>query len=483
MRAFEIALIVTLAPYMLHLLSATREAGVAFSLLPLLSGVVAGLQLALEGYRWQMAPLYGLVVLLILYEKVWTGAASPLASYCVGIASVGLTVLTVLLATALPVFSLPTPSGPYLVGTAARHIIDHSGHDTYAAGTAAPRELMIQIWYPTGEHGQPVPYRDSRITSFKDSHFSLVRPSATRDVSLSPAEKRYPVLLYTPSWSGIRTESTTQVQELASRGYVVVTIDHPYSSRVTAFPDGRIALRRFTGDEDYSSQAAFAKFLQAADEQVNIRAKDAIFVLDTLEVLDRADPDQLLTGRLDLSRVGIFGFSLGGGTAALACLLDLRFKAGANLGGMIAGKVTREGTRAPFLFMFEGFYRHYPYLPDVNLTALEPAKRREIEFTLQQFAEMRASLARSGGYWLWIDGIRHMDFSDSPFFSPVRVHTTHPEAISRAVSRYTVAFFDKILKGIEQPLLDPSSASAFTDSKLHFESWPSREERERSSTN
>jgi len=50
-----------------------------------------------------------------------------------------------------------------------------------------------------------------------------------------------------------------------------------------------------------------------------------------------------------------------------------------------------------------------------------------------------------------------LNFSDSPFSSPLRYCCIDPERTGRIVSRYTLAFFDKYLKGIDQPLLDGPS--------------------------
>jgi dienelactone hydrolase len=332
---------------------------------------------------------------------------------------------------------------------------------------------MIQIWYPVAPsaQGQIVRYRDKRITTLKDAHLSLVETHSILEAQVSLSQSRYPVLLYTPSWSGIRTESTVYIEELASHGYVVVAIDHPYSSRVMVFPDGRIVRRRFLGDEDYSSATAVETFVKAADQQVDTRAHDASFVLDNLERLNANDPQSFFTGRLDLSRVGIFGSSLGGGTAAQACWLDRRFKVGLDMGGMIAAESAQQGTSAPFLFMFEGMYEDPPYAPESDVSALVPSKRREVEFTREQFTQMKRSLSQSGGYWMAIRGIGHMNFFDSPLFSPLRSGPVDPERTARIIRRYALAFFDKHLKGTEQPLLNgPSPAIP----EVRFEVWKAR---------
>jgi dienelactone hydrolase len=479
MRRLEIAGTVGLLLYTPHLFFQSAGQDGIFAFILCIAMLAIAYHLWFEGYRWQMAPAYGLAIGLVLYECVhWLwGLHAP---HLAGVAALVFVLAAILLCILLPVFRLPAPTGPYRVGTQIRHIIDGSRRDSFSDDPNSGRELMIQIWYPADPTARKLalaPYRDRRITALKDAHFALVKSNSVLGARLAPSEHRYPVLLYTPSWSGLRTECTFQVEEMASHGYVVVGIDHPYSSRIVVFPDGRIARRKFQGNEDYSSEAAVEEFVRTADQQVKIRAEDARFVLDTLEHLDENDPDGLLTGRLDLARVGIFGFSLGGGTAAQACWLDRRFRAGLDMGGMIAGEPAEQGTCAPFFFMFEGMYESFPYISGSDIFNVTPGKRREIELTRTQFKQMKKSLAEFGGYWMTIKGIKHLDFCDSPFFSPLRYSRFNSAHIARVISRYSLAFWDEHLKGIKQPLLAGRSAGT---AEVSFSVWMANVPSERS---
>jgi predicted dienelactone hydrolase len=468
MRRLEIAGTIGLLLYSSHLFLGGFEA--SFALVLSVSALLIVCHLWLEGYRWQMAPAYLAALGLVCYECVHR-LSSLQVSYLVGSIAILLVLAGVALCAILPVFRLPAPTGPYKVGTQTRHLVDEGRFDPLSERPDRSRELMIQIWYPADKasRGRFAPYRERSITTFRSAHFALVRTHSILDARLAKAESRYPLLLYTPSWSGTRTECTLQVEELASHGYVVVGIDHPYSSAIIAFPDGRIVRRKFVGDEDYSSEAAVELFARTADQQVKIRAQDARFVLDVLEQLNENDPERMLTGALDLTRIGIFGFSLGGGTAAQACWLDRRFKAGLDMGGMVAGESAEQGSIAPFLFMFEGMYESVPFTPGSDISNLPASKRNEIEFTRKQFKLMKASLSRSGGYWMVIDGIKHFEFCDSPFHSPLRHGFASPEATARIISRYVLAFFDKHLRELDQPLLDGLSSQI---PGVRFQVWP-----------
>lgn len=132
--------------------------------------------------------------------------------------------------------------------------------------------------------------------------------------------------------------------------------------------------------------------------------------------------------------------------------------------GMIAGKAATQGTVAPFFFMLGAPDPAH----DSDISKHDPAKQREVEFTRIQIAQMKQSLWDYGGYLMLIPGINHGNFSDAPFFSISRNHTVIQERLARIISRYTLAFFDKHLKGIGQPLLDGPSVEI---PEVRFESW------------
>jgi predicted dienelactone hydrolase len=80
-------------------------------------------------------------------------------------------------------------------------------------------------------------------------------------------------------------------------------------------------------------------------------ATDMAFVLDRLAALNTDDPSGTFTGRLDLSRVGVFGLSLGGAEAAQFCHKDPRCKAGVDVDGALHGTVIEAGINRPFMFL------------------------------------------------------------------------------------------------------------------------------------
>ncbi|MEU0484959.1 lipase [Streptosporangium sp. NPDC006013] len=210
-------------------------------------------------------------------------------------------------------FEPPKPSGPHPVGTTATRLED----------TERGRELMISLWYPAKTTaGLPVaPWmpkaaaehymRDQGITGLR-----LDRTSGYEGAPMDTGLGKLPVILYSPGLDASRSYGTGVAQELASRGFVVVTIDHPYDAAVVEFPGGRVVAGKQPTD---------------LDQAVVVRVADVRFVLDQLPSLDKA-------GSFDLERIGMFGHSLGAWTTASAMFADTRIKAGFGLDGAKLGK-------------------------------------------------------------------------------------------------------------------------------------------------
>jgi dienelactone hydrolase len=472
MRMLEIIVLMAALAPVFGLLTPERTPGAWMHVLPLLAAVLALAQLLVEGYRWQMLPAYSLIGFLVLYEAgLW--AHSEQTSFYTGVGAVFVWLAAVVLSAALPVFEFPRPTGPFQVGTEVRHLTDLHRRETLSSNPSDPRELMVQIWYPVDPsfRGELAPYRSKEVTNWRTAQLVLVKTNAYLSAPLASAQRSYPVLVFSPSWSGQRVQNTFQIQELASHGYIVVAMDHPYGTDITVFPDGRIARTKLGVGEDYSSQEAFEHFVREAEQQVKVRAEDARFVIDKLEEFNRQDPEGLLTGKLDLNQIGIFGHSLGGSVAAQACWLDARFKAALDMDGMVAGESAHEGSNCPIFFMMED-----DVLPaKTALPSLSSRDRRVAEFGYEQAALMEVSLNKSGGYRMVIQGTTHRNFSDSPFFSPLKSLTgagpIPTKRCAQIVNQYSLAFFDKTLGGKAEPLLE-SLSHEFPEARL--EVWNAR---------
>ena len=241
------------------------------------------------------------------------------------------------------------PTGPYAVGTVQVHLVDHSRRDPWVG---RPRELMTSVWYPAANVGRypSAPWMpqaagalflNQLISSLPTTGPNTTPPGSTppniplpgvrlpvtqarQGAPVDAPARKYPVVLYQPGFGDVRELGTGLVSDLASRGYIVVTMDDTYESAEVAFPGGRIVTPR--------PNQAYVDVVRIADTR---------FVLDELASLasggnpdaeHRPLPDGL-SAALDLKKIGMFGHSLGGATAAKAMAADRRIGAGINLDG------------------------------------------------------------------------------------------------------------------------------------------------------
>ncbi|MFF4688846.1 alpha/beta hydrolase family protein [Streptomyces sp. NPDC001307] len=247
---------------------------------------------------------------------------------------------------------LAGPTGPLPVGAVDLHLVDPSRTDPWSG---QPREVMMTVTYPAvdvHDHATlpwlPAGAERALKARFGGAVDGYALP-ATHSADRAPARPgRRPVLLHSPGYMSDRTFNTLLIEELASWGYVVAAVDHPYDSGEVEFPDGRVVVSR---PDDASHEARTAAVL--------VRAADLRFALDALAVLDRGgNPDaerrplpRGLRGTLDLTRVGAFGHSRGGAASALVMYLDERVRAGVDLDGALYGPVVERGLDRPFLLM------------------------------------------------------------------------------------------------------------------------------------
>jgi len=277
-------------------------------------------------------------------------------------------------------------------------------------------------------------------------------------VPISQAQATYPVIVYSPSWHGQRDQNKFQTEELASHGYIVVGIDHPYGSRLTVFPDGRIARAQMVAFRDRSSAEALRRSEIYIAKQLSVRVQDVEFLVDQLEQMNKSASGDFFGGRMNLNLLGIVGYSFGGAVAAEECWRDKRFRAGIDLDGSLFGEVAETGISRPFLFLTETI--HPPTA--VELESANPMKRREAEDNLHDYAIETKSARTYGAYFLGIDGTDHVNFTSPPQSPSFRYYLKEAGAIdpSRAmfiINTYTLSFFDRYLRQKAERLLDGPS--------------------------
>ncbi|MFI6481498.1 alpha/beta hydrolase family protein [Nonomuraea sp. NPDC050663] len=453
--------------------------------------LLATAQVLVEGPRWQTAPAYALTAVLFLtwLKRLVRPSAKHVNRLGAGLGALA-ALATVLLATVMPVFRFPEPTGPYAVGTTTYHWADPGRPELFTDSPDDHRELMAQVWYPA--EPQPsaprAPYIQdadvvtpamARLAGFPELVFSQlgdVTSHAVASARVAADHPRYPVLISLTGLGGFRAASTFQIQELVSHGYVVVGLDQPGAAAMTRFPDGR-EIPGWPRDEIYPlirqswTPRPNAPTLQGEalpDGIIPYFAQDVSLALDHLTKLNEAAPDGILTGRLDLERAGVFGISWGGATAAEACANDPRLKACLIMDVQMTAHVVKAGLRQPTLFMTR----------DAATFRLERERsggwpEEEISGTIDTMTDVHRRLP-GAGYYVEIPGLFHVDFTDVPAWSPMTPQlglngTIDARRAHDIINAYSLAFFDKHLVGRSPSLLEGPS-SRFPEARLLYTS-------------
>lgn len=225
--------------------------------------------------------------------------------------------------------ALPAPSGPFRIGRTSAHWVDRSRIEPLSPNHEY-RELIVDIWYPAdASGGSPALYIDTApfervlgASGFKEyfgEAFSVieqgVRTHAMIDAPVAASVKRCPVLIFSPGGGMIRQVYAAQMEALASHGYIVAAISHPYDAILTVLPDGQYI--RYDSKRWPATPSAEG---EANQTQLEWHARDIRFVLDELTRSQHTTSSTLPVARhLDLEQVGAFGHSFGGHSRS-ACM-------------------------------------------------------------------------------------------------------------------------------------------------------------------
>lgn len=337
--------------------------------------------------------------------------------------------------------NLPPPTGTFPVGRKSYVFTDPNRAETWVDDANAKRRFVVYLWYPAvqPDRAQTATYypelRDlgHQFKWYERFVLGSVRSPVLADAQLAPSANPYPVLLFSPGAGNPTHFYTSILAELASHGFVVAAMEHTYEGQGQVFPDGKVVGPESRRKEPRSGSATFqADFAQFYRQRVDIRARDAAFVLDELTRLGKDDP--LLGGRIDLTRVGIFGHSIGGVSAAEAARRDRRIKATANLDGLVAGQPVyfepgKPGIGSPFLYLGKPINEPLKAKQDVAFRSMEQESYRVL-----------------------LPGTSHDSFSDTPLLTPGgKEGKTRTMAAVRA---FLSGFFGKYLLGQDTTLFD-----------------------------
>lgn len=346
--------------------------------------------------------------------------------------------------------AFPRPVGCYTVGRTQMDI-------DYTASDHIKRELTAFVYYPSDSNEgkatstymfpevcemfneQPL------ITVLKDVYSINIKTQCYDDLALSEKEKRYPVIFYVCGGGGSPEWGTVLCTDLASLGYVVVSIGHQNSTMYKR-KDGRLfnISKGFSDviigfSEDPGMQALAGKMQMRPDDETaveicrdvltlpilaklteysELQAEDVRYVADYLYNLDSGKLNSIFHGRLLLDiGMGIIGHSYGGLTTAIVCRDDDRFTCGIGLDSGAFGLLD-SNLKKPFLLLFSE--------PNYNMNAIIGTNN-----------SMET-------YYFSVDRAAHLDYCDIVFTCVNEAFKGHRDSMEmrHLVTDYSRSFFD-----------------------------------------
>lgn len=319
-----------------------------------------------------------------------------------------------------PQYRPPAVTGQYKVDTAVYTYTDDNRIETFT-DTGEKRKVTVQFWYPAN------------------------------------GDKTYPLVVFSHGAFGVRVSNTSTFMELASNGYVVCSVDHPYHSLYNIDTGGKLTIvdRSFMEEIEDVNNDVFDEETKFSLEQkwMKLRTQDINFVLNTI-VNNTRNGSGKVYGRINTDRIGLLGHSLGGAASIELGREREDVDSVINLDGDMLGEATGYA---------DGRYiinrKIYP-VPLLNIYTddmkrlLDSAANSSIELPQKLISETAPQ-----AYDMYIAGTNHMSLTDLPLFSPLLVKllsgTTDKMSSEQKADKYAVIekmnstvlqFFDCYLK-------------------------------------
>jgi dienelactone hydrolase len=333
--------------------------------------------------------------------------------------------------------AVPSPTGPSRVGSRVMRLVD-SKRDEPFLENGSKRELLVRFWYPAalGQTAcKPAEYTPPEVWSYFSQLMGLPLPAVTTNSCMDApiTDGAHPVVVFTHGYTGTFTDYTFIFEELASRGYVVASVDHTYEATAVEFPDGRFVHSGFgshLGKTVLENEEALSLAL-------TVRLADLSFVANELQRLNATTLGPF-SGKLDIRKIALAGHSMGGLAASLGVERDRRFRAGVILDvhdGAVPDAVVK-ATATPVLILASG---------------------------RKQWTENECKLWSSlhgPRFAVNLEGAEHLTTSDAVWLArdAIKTGSMGPEKAVSAVRNYITAFLDANLrdKGLDPLLTGPS---------------------------
>ena len=410
----------------------------------------------------------------------------------------------------IPVFELPPTSGPHQVGVRDFELSDDSRLGVLYAEPDEPRRLSIRVWYPAAstENFSRRPYatdaelettypwlakEEMDLPSFFYSHLKYITTHAYDNAPVLEDAQALPVVFFSHGLFSYVSQNTALMEHLASRGYVVFSIGHPYDAAPLLYPNGDVielppglrqeanespepsaevaAMAKVAGPQ-FTSGRTYEERFQGAVGQLEINEliddrfihespgiwlADHLFAVEALATGPVPESISDIIDHADLTRVAHMGMSYGGSTAAAAAYLDPRCVAAINLDG---SDFHNNGMNAdipvPFLMLYSDSIDDYG---SVEEPSGRPFGYNDLTYERYETAGQREDVVR-----LHVRGSTHLGISDTQLMLRGPLHSMLAGSIDgdrmiQILNGFVGDFLDKYMRDIDNGFPDDNLAA------------------------
>ena len=286
----------------------------------------------------------------------------------------------------------------------------------------------------------------------KDRLEAFTDDGSHRQVSVKfwyPEEKGYyPLLVFSHGAFGVMDSNASTCQELASHGYVVASIGHPYHSLFLKDANDKITLvdRDFLNevytDNGATNAEAEKRIYEKSKKWMELRSADENFVLEQIITM-KASNEQAPFDRIRTDKIGLFGHSLGGATSVEVARMRSDIDAVIVLEGTMLGEYTgfENGTETfdptpfpiPVLDVYSrDIYEKAHLYGDSYVNFYLGSKTNDYQYKIFENAD-------------------HLNFTDLPLFSPILakklgVGSVDPKECIEQMNQMVLEYFNLYLK-------------------------------------
>ena len=322
------------------------------------------------------------------------------------------------------------PTGAYKVATANAILVDSTRKEAFEQD-GSNREVPVYFYYPENY---------SQTDSF-------------------------PLVLFSHGAFGYYQSNTSTYMELASHGYVVVSLDHPYHSFFTTDTDGKT----ITVNPEFIQSVMYINQQDTPEEEIHklssdwlvLRDADMNFALDTICLAAKTNSlsaDWFVTSKegtkiegilshINCDRIGLMGHSLGGASSVSLGRTRNDIDAVIDFDGTMLGEIidyvndTYVINEEPYpipLLVFDNEEHH------IESAILEDQGILYVNNVVMEHA--------AEGFETYFKGAGHMNYTDLPLFSPTLAGMLGTGDVDAAycidtMNQITLNFFDCYLKG------------------------------------